>query len=187
MPVKLPIFVGQSVRAPMAATALKPMANYKLLYDEDLEEPFTLIAIHCSEEAYKMAYLLNKHLHLCLKRKRADLDFSTNGLLITFPLYDFKDTHKYNHFYLVANKCKSAGAELQSSGGLFAEVASEKSTTHYLLPEFKKVDYLLKIYSDFTNVPLKKMLSELNHIKQVISAYTLETNGVKSKNNLIFD
>lgn len=163
------------------------MANHKLIFDEDFEENFTLIAIHCSEEAYKMAYLMNQHLNLGLKRKRKDLDFSTEGLLITFPLYNFEDAHKYTHFYLVANKCKSVEASLQSSGGLFAELVSEKSTVHYLIPEFKKIDYILKIYSDFETVPLRKFLSEINEIKQVISAYTLEIDTVKSKNNLIFD
>lgn len=163
------------------------MANHKLIYDEDFEENFTLIAIHCSEEAYKMAFLMNQHLSLKLKRKQTDLDFSTEGLLITFPLYDFEDVHKYTHFYLVANKCKSVEASLQSSGGLFSEMVSEKATVHYLLPEFKKVDYILKIYSDFETVPLRKFLSEINEIKQVISAYTLEMDNIKSKNNLIFD
>lgn len=163
------------------------MAHHKLIFDEDFEEPYTLIAIHCSEEAYKMGYLMNKHLHLRLKRTQTDLDFSAQGLLITFPLYDFEDAHKYTHFYLVANKCRSVEAGLQSTGGLFAELVSEKSTLHYLLPEFKKVDYFLKIYSDFETVPLRKILSEINEIKQVISAYTVEMDNIKSKNNLIFD
>lgn len=163
------------------------MAHHKLIFDEDFEEPYTLIAIHCSEEAYKMGYLMNKHLHLRLKRTQTDLDFSAQGLLITFPLYDFEDAHKYTHFYLVANKCRSVEAGLQSTGGLFAELVSEKSTIHYLLPEFKKVDYFLKIYSDFETVPLRKILSEINEIKQVISAYTVEMDNIKSKNNLIFD
>jgi hypothetical protein len=134
-----------------------------------------------------MAYLMNSHLNLRLKRKQTDLDFSTEGLLITFPLYDFDDVHKYTHFYLIANKCKSVEAGLQSSGGLFAEMVSEKSTVHYLLPEFKKVDFFLKIYSDFDTVPLRKFLSEINEIKQIISAYIVETDHIKSKNNLIFD
>ncbi|PHR13828.1 MAG: hypothetical protein COA40_04740 [Aequorivita sp.] len=163
------------------------MAYHKLLYDDDFEEPYTLIAIHCTEEAYKMAYLMNLHLSLKLKRKKTDLDFSTKGLLITFPLYAFEDVHKYTHFYLIANKCKSVEAGLQSSGGLFADLVSEKSTAHYLLPEFKKVDYFLKIYSDFETVPLRKVLSEITGIKQVISAYTVEMENIKSKNNLIFD
>ena len=163
------------------------MAYHKLLYDDDFEEPYTLIAIHCTEEAYKMAYLMNLHLSLKLKRKKTDLDFSTKGLLITFPLYAFEDVHKYTHFYLIANKCKSVEAGLQSSGGLFADLVSEKSTAHYLLPEFKKVDYFLKIYSDFETVPLRKVLSEITGIKQVISAYTVEMENIKPKNNLIFD
>ena len=76
---------------------------------------------------------------------------------------------------------------MQSSGGLFAEMVSEKSTVHYLLPELKKVDYFLKIYSDFDTVPLRKFLSEINEIKQIISAYIVETEHIKAKNNLIFD
>ncbi|CAM3335357.1 IPExxxVDY family protein [Aequorivita lipolytica] len=163
------------------------MANHKLIFDEDFEEPYTLIAIHCSEEAYKLGYLINQHLKLKLKRSHTDLDFSTEGLLITFPLYDFEDVYKYTHFYLVANKCKSVNAVLQSSGGLFAEMVSEKATVHYLLPEFKKVDYFLKIYSDFGTISLRKILSEINEIKQVISAYNVEMDNIKSKNNLIFD
>ncbi|MEM0517530.1 MULTISPECIES: IPExxxVDY family protein [Aequorivita] len=163
------------------------MANYKLLFDEDFEEPFELIAIHCSEEDYKLAYLMNRNLNMRLKRSKTDLDFSSNGLLITFPLYEFEDVHKYTHFYLVANKCKSVEAGLQSSDGLFAEMLSEKSRTHYLLPEYKKVDYFLKIFSDFETESLHKIISEINDIKQVISAYSVAIDNIKSKNNLIFD
>jgi hypothetical protein len=191
MPLKLLIFVWQVAKVSTAiikTTASKIyMANHKLIFDEDFEEPYTLIAIHCSEEAYKLAYLMNQHLNLRLKRKQTDLDFSTAGLLITFPLYDFNDEHKYTHFYLIANKCKSVDAVLQSSGGLFAEMVSEKSTVHYLLPELKKVDYFLKIYSDFGTIPLRKFLSEINEIKQIVSAYAVEIDTIKSKNNLIFD
>lgn len=163
------------------------MATHKLIYDDEFNESFTLIAVHCSEEDYKLAYLLNRQLGIKFKRKKTDLDFSTAGLLITFPIYDFQDVHKYNHFYIVANKCRSVDATLQSSGGLFSETLTEKSTVHYLLPEFKKVDYFLKIYSDFQVVPLRKIISGINEIKQVISAYAVDTENIKSKNNLIFD
>ncbi len=163
------------------------MAHHKLVFDEDLEEPYTLLAIHCSEEAYKVAFLLNKHLNIRLKRNKKDLDFSKEGLVKTYPLYEYEDIQEYTHFFLVANKCKLKETVLQNAGGLFAEMVSEKSTTHYLLPEFKKVDYLLKIYSGFQTVSLQTMLSEIKKIKQVVSAYTLETAAIKSKNNLIFD
>ena len=161
--------------------------HHKLILDEDLDEPFTLIAIHCSEEDYKLAYLLNQHLGTGFKRKKVDLDFSANGLKINFPLYDFEDKKKHFHYYLVANSCHSVEENLLNSPGLFAALVSDKATTHFLLPEFKNVDYFLKIYSENDILPLRKLLAEINEIKQVISAYSVEVENIKSKNNLIFD
>lgn len=163
------------------------MANHRLLYDEEFEEPFTLIAIHCTEEEYKVAYLMNKFLNTRFSRRKIDIDFTFEGLITTFPIFDFTDEVNYNQYYLVSNKCRTIDASLQSSGGLFAEMDSDKAKDHFLLPEFKKVDYFLKIYSDFENVKVSTLISEINKIKQIISAYTVETDNIKSKNNLIFD
>lgn len=163
------------------------MANLKLDFDEEMDEPFTLVAFHCSEEEFKIAYLLNVHLGTKFIRRVADLDYSSDGLLVTFPIYDFEDTNKYNCYHLVANRCRSEEASLQSAVGLFVSGVSQKTRIHYLLPEFKKTDYFLKIYSDFETVPLRKIISGINEIKQVISAYVVELDDIKSKNNLIFD
>ncbi len=163
------------------------MANLKLVLDEEMDEPFALVAIHCSEEEYKVAYLLNTQLGTKLKRRSSDLDFSNNGLIVTYPIYDFEDTQKYSSYQLVANKCRFENLSLHSPLGLFDTGVSEKEKTHYLLPEYKKVDYILKIYSDFEAFSLRQIISEINEIKQVISAYTLDMNDIKSKNNLIFD
>lgn len=163
------------------------MAHHKLILEDDLEEPFDLIAVHCGEEEYKMAFLLNRHLHLSLRRRASDLDFSTGGLLITFPVYDYMDTVKDLQYYLVANTCHSGEVSLQSSGSLFSDSVEQKDTLHYLVPEFKKVDYLLKIYSDSDAVALDETIFAINKIKEVISAYRLDVDQIKSKNNLIFD
>lgn len=163
------------------------MANFKLVLDEDMDEPFALIAIHCSEEEYKVAYLLNAQLGTKLKRRSSDLDYSNDGVIVTYPIYDFEDTQKYNSYQLVANKCRFENLSIHSPLGLFDTGVSEKAKTHYLLPECKKVDYILKIYSDFEAFSLRQIISEINEIKQVISAYTLDMNDIKSKNNLIFD
>ena len=163
------------------------MANHKLVFDEEMDEPFTLVAIHCSEEEYKLAYLLNVHLDTKFTRRAKDLDFSSNGLLVRFPIYDFEDGHKSNCYHLVANRCQSVETSLQSTIGLFESEASEKIKTHYLFPEFKNADYFLKIYSEFDTVPLRKVISGINEIKEVISAYMVDLDDIKSKNNLIFD
>lgn len=162
------------------------MAHHKLILEDDFKEDFSLIAIHCSEEAYKMAYLLNKFVSLHLQRREVDLDYSNNGLQITFALYEFENAMLYTTYNLVGNKCKSLVANVQSSSGLFGDSASETVTT-YLLPEYKKVDFFLKISSDFEVIPLRKLVANINEIKQVISAYVIVTDDVKSKSNLIFD
>ncbi|MFT4943981.1 MAG: hypothetical protein ACI8RH_001729, partial [Flavobacteriales bacterium] len=44
------------------------MGTHKLVLDDDFEEDFSLIAIHCSEEPYKVAYILNQFARLKLRR-----------------------------------------------------------------------------------------------------------------------
>ncbi len=163
------------------------MANYKLILEDDFKDEFTLIAIHCSEDSYKMAYLLNKHLSLQLQRRRTDLDFSKQGLEISFAWFEFEDLYAYNNYDLLRNKFKTVGARTVASGGLFGIEDSEEQIIEYLLPEMKTVDYLLKISSDYQDVPIRKLLHDLNEINQVISAYSIEVEKLKSKNNLIFD
>jgi len=162
------------------------MAHHKLLLDDDLKEDFSLVAIHCSEEAYKMAFTLNQHLHLRLKRRRADLDFSNDGLQMTFPIFKFEDQFQYTTYYLVSNKCKSSVANVTSSEGLFGDDVSESTVLTLLLPEFKQADFFLKIESDYETIPLRKNIALINEIKQVISAYKIEEHQIKSNHNLIF-
>lgn len=162
------------------------MINHKLILEDDCKDEFSLIAIHCSEEAYKMAYMLNKHVPLRLERKWLDLDFSNNGLDVTFPIFEFEDELSYIVYNLVSNKSKSLLAKVHSSGGLFEELASEKTVITYLLKEFKNVDFFLKIHSDYEKVPTRNLISAINGIEQVISAYSIDNNQIKSKNNLIF-
>jgi len=162
------------------------MAHHKLELEDDFKETYSLVAIHCSEEAYKMAYILNKSLGLRLQRRDVDLEFSNKGLEITFSLFEYEDSIQYTTYNLVANKCKSEIANVQSSSGLFSSELPETVVT-YLLPEHKRADYFLKIYSDFEIIPMRKLVFEINQIKQVISAYTIDAEELKSKSNLIFD
>ncbi|MDG2052166.1 MAG: IPExxxVDY family protein [Flavobacteriaceae bacterium] len=163
------------------------MANHKLILEDNFQEEFLLIAIHCSEEPYKMAYMLNKHMSLRLSRKKLDVDFSSQGLDISFPLFEYEDELSYIIYNLVSNKNKSLTAKFQSSGGLFSDVSPEKTITTFLLKEFKNVDYFLKIQSDYEKVSTRKLISTINEIEQVISAYTIGSEKIKSKNNLIFN
>ncbi len=163
------------------------MGSHKFMLDDDFKEKFSLLALHCSEEAYKVAFLLNQHLGLRLLREEVDLDYSNEGLEVTFPIFRFNNNLQYITYYLVANKCRSTVANVQSSGGLFDSEENEKIITTFLIPEYKKVDYFLKIQSDFETVPSRMINSDINGIKQIISAYELDIETIKSTNNLIFD
>ena len=163
------------------------MAVHKILLDDDFAEDFSLVAIHCSEEAYKVAYLINRHLKLCLKRRKQDLLISNKGQDMNFPIFHFEDQFQYTDYHLVSNRSKAKITNEAIENGLFAGTISEKSVTTYVLPEFKKADFFLKIESEFEQIPLRKNIAIINEIKQVISAYEIEPIQIKSNNNLIFN
>ena len=66
------------------------MGTHKLVLDDDFEEDFSLVAIHCSEEPYKVAYILNQFARLKLRREKSDLAFTSSGIEITLPLFGFE-------------------------------------------------------------------------------------------------
>jgi hypothetical protein len=162
------------------------MAVHKLMLDDDFEEEYSLLAIHCSEEPYKMAYLLNQHATLRLKRRDKDLHFEFKNGASTFPFFEYENEQQYIAYSLVANKCISQSESIPHLGELFND-GSPEMVIQFLIPEYDKVDYLLKIYSDFELIPMRKIVAAINEIKQVISAYSIDAKQLKSKNNLIFN
>lgn len=162
------------------------MPAHKLVLDEVFDESYKLIAIHCSVEEYKLAYLLNKYLNLKLARSRKDIDFQIDGMRILFALYTYEDQLKYCTFSLVSNVSKAEFKSDTKSNSLFGL----KETTfkkNYLLPEFKKVDFFLKIDEEIEGVSEKLLLERIKEIPQVSLAYSIEDHQIKSKENLIFD
>lgn len=163
------------------------MAHHKLLWDDDFEEQFTLIAIHSTEESFKLAYLLNKKLNFQLKREALDVIFTSKATQVIYPLYKFEEPHKEITHYLVGNTSKTIALHASNNGGLFDLQPFEKSITTYLLPEFKKADFFLKIEAEIPEIEKKNIVNQIHKIKEVISCYIIDTNTIKSNNNLIFN
>jgi hypothetical protein len=65
-------------------------------------------------------------------------------------------------------------------------VTLEVATKVFLLPEFKKVDYFLKIEKNNDAMDISNIQLLLNTIDSISAVYIVETNQIKSKNNLIF-
>ena len=106
---------------------------------------------------------------------------------MSFPLFGFESNTEYTDVSLVSNKYKAAITKTNNSDGLFGDTMNRETVITYLIPELKKVDYFLKIQSDFDNLETKMLVNQINQIKQIISAYQIVPETLKSKDNLIFD
>lgn len=159
------------------------MAAQKLILDDFLDEQnYALMGIHCAIDGYRLAYFLNHYLDLKLKRKPDDLDFQNQ---IQYPIYEWCDKRKLVTWHLVSNSCKVDVSVNQEPGSLFTTSGSSKN--YYLVPEYQKVNYFLKMSSDYiSDSKLKLILNNIQNIPQIVTAYIVNTENLKSKNNLIF-
>ena len=69
------------------------------LLSSDLEEDYSLIGIHSTEEDYRLAYLLNSYLKFKLTRYKDYLDFQDSTA--EFPLFEFKDELNFINYYKI--------------------------------------------------------------------------------------
>lgn len=159
------------------------MALHKLLVDDFYDASFALLAIHSRLEDYRLAYLLNKHLHLNLKRKPQDLDY--NYFAASYAIYEWEDAANMTTWNMVSNVCKREEDALQSSGSLFT-TNERVLKTYHLLPEFKKVDYFIKISNDDFQFDDESIIQSIKTIPQIITTYPVAIESIKSKDNLIF-
>jgi len=142
------------------------------------EDSFDLVALHSSLEDYAIAYALNLHLKSSFKRSNEDLDLNGH---ITVPIFEWKDDINDRYWTLFTNN--GLVEDTVSTKGLFKDEPS--FTTFHMVPEHREVDYFLKIEQDeFIN--MDNLVKTLQRIPKIITAYAIETDKLKSKNNLIF-
>ncbi|MDG1039431.1 MAG: IPExxxVDY family protein [Polaribacter sp.] len=157
------------------------MQIHALELNDFSDNNYTLIGIHSSLEAYKLAYLLNQKLNIQFVKASYSLDFENKNNNASFEIYEFIDTKFNQSWFLISNKYSNQ-IEGISKGGLFP---SNEITT-YLISEKKKVDFFIKLEGDFNPDYLARKVGNINTIDQVITAYTINPNTLKSKDFLIF-
>ncbi len=154
------------------------MAAVHKINEDFYDDSFVLIAIHGTLEDYAMVYHLNKELKANFKRSNRDFDLSENS---SFPWFEWEDKFHDRYWVLIANK--SIKQELQINNDLF-----QNETTYSkprLVPEYKDVDYFLKIEED-EGLQGDEIVKVLSKIPKVMIVYAVGTAKLKSKNNLIF-
>ena len=145
----------------------------------DLEDDYSLIGIHSSEDDYRLAYLINKHLNFEFTRFKHCLDFKDSTA--EYPMFEYKDEEKFIDYYLINNKHLQFVSN-QNNKVLFGG----NYTVSYLIPEKKKVDFFLKITGCNGDCFVENLVAQLKKIDQVITSYAIEPSDLKSKEHLIF-
>ena len=162
------------------------MAIHKLDLGEFDEIDYHLIAIHTSLEDYRLAYFINQKTGLNLSKNKNEIQITIKEGETKFSRFFYDDKKNGVFWNLIQNKNEVIQQKSESSQTLFSNIKMEVSTKVHLLPEFKKVDYFLKIENLAETMYLKKIQNLLNTIENISTVYTVETNKIKSKNNLIF-
>ena len=161
------------------------MAIHKLHLEEFDEIDYQLIAIHSSLEDYRLAYYINQNLPINLKKENCNIQISNKEGETQFTRFVFEDS-KDIVWNLVQNKNDDFVPSQNSNQGLFAETNNKFSTKIYLIPEFKNVDFFLKIENGEVNIDVSKITNCIKKIDRVSTVYAVEVEKIKSKNNLIF-
>ena len=160
------------------------MAVHKLILDTIFdEEQYTLIGIHCTLEDYRVAYLLNKFLDINLSRKQADLDFKKGKS--TYSIFGWEDENQLIAWHLVSNICKKVEWQNHENESLF-EAHEPITKTFNLIPEYKKVNYFLKIENEYSDSKERYIVNKILSIPQIVTAFSIDASLLKSKNHLIF-
>ncbi|MCC9062602.1 hypothetical protein B0A79_24945 [Flavobacterium piscis] len=162
------------------------MAIHRLDLDEFDEIDYYLMAIHTSLEDYRLAYFINKNLPINLSKSKNEIHAQTKEGEANFSRFYYYDAEKTVSWNLIQNKNEIISTSRNDSQDLFSNETSEVSTTIHLLPEFKKVDFFLKIENSEEALDFSEIQQQLNTIESIAAIYAVDTDKIKSKNNLIF-
>lgn len=139
-----------------------------ILLTTEYEINFTLVGIISSLRESKLAYLFENYFNIELhKQEDVEIQFlKTTNLEISNYLYK----ERYANFRLLRNK---------------SWLVSNK--TNYIVPEMKQFDYLLLLDGDVLDLSEKEFIENINKIEQIQFVQRIEVEGLKSKENLIFE
>ena len=146
----------------------------------DIEnDPIYLIAIHTTLKDYQIAYRLNNLIYTNLKRTTKDIDLPLKHAYFSH----FQSEGKFGEILcdLFSNKfIEKITNENSKSTDLFEFPFLKKV---YLLSGYDEVDFFIKIVDfDLLN-KIKQSLGKLNNISLF---YSLNTDNITDKGNLIF-
>lgn len=156
------------------------MQVYALEMNDFCEDEYSLIGIHSTLEDYKLAYLINKKLNTRFFKAKEDLQFTREKKKASFSIYNYENTKYDFDWFLIANSYRRENQTVSN------ELLLTSETKTYLIPEKKKVDFFLKICGESEYDFVMKTINSIKSIENIITAYLIDKNTLKSKDFLIF-
>jgi len=159
------------------------MAVRKFIFQEEEPTHYHLLAIHSVLIDYRLAFFLNKHLNIELKRAFNDLDISgQNGF---YSFFQYEDEDNLLNWNLISNSSHTSVRNEIKESQLFKDTEVELKK-YKLINELSQVDFFLKIeyHADYINA--NQIIKSINEIPNIISVYTLNLKNIKNKENLNF-
>jgi hypothetical protein len=156
------------------------MANLKLTLDDFESNDFELIAIHTTLKDFKLSFLINLKLNVLLSKNDNEIAIKSNDGTGKFSRFSYDDLEQDVTWELLKNQTNFNSN--RENAGFF----TEDSISMNLIPELKTADYLLKIDNVEPGFKSEKIIQNISSIQNVSTVYKVETDNLKSINNLIF-
>ena len=129
-------------------------------YDYD----FVLIGISSHEKDYRICWALNNKLGLNLvKTEPLEIKDKKQDDLSHFSLFCFEQPDDFMEYFIIANR-------------------SEKGL---LIPEQKQIDYFFIVRGEIEDDKVMEMIKRIKDSNLVQTAFRVDVNSLKSKQNLI--
>ena len=160
------------------------MANHTLYIEHEDENHEEFYAIHSHLEDYRLAYFLNLHLKISLAKSKTDIEIKTTDGNVYFEKFEYEDENENKITLFHNSSYYKKNTKNKKSFGLFEENQIIEQSKLYLLPEYKEVDYLLKINQASDEGFTEIIAEKLGLIKQISKYNLIEKNKIKSKKSL---
>ncbi|MBA5793069.1 IPExxxVDY family protein [Flavobacterium sp. xlx-214] len=161
---------------------------HKLDYDDTDYEEILLIAIQSNMPDYKMAYHLNKNLNIQFQKVHPEITLTSENGVTYLRHFLYEDCKNHLNWRLIENKSNYSISQLDKKESLFVDPNDLFSTTEYLVPEWKTIDYFLQIENADDFFQMDEIENQLNKIKNISMYFVvdIESLSAKSKKNILF-
>jgi len=158
------------------------MKTHKLNLDDTFEEEFHIFAVYSDEEAYRLAFLLNQHLSIQLKKADSIVTKKEQTEFLTF---EYDQIELFLNWLLIHNHSLSE-KEVQKPDDLFSQDSGLYHQKTYLIKELKKARFILKVNGEFSNNQLLLLSEKLQNIPQIYAIELVNLTQFKDNQLLSF-